>query len=55
MGPFDREVHDSFDRLFDTDRDGYMSASEEAMKYDFLSSFDRSSELDDEFENLDDD
>ena len=46
MGPFDREVNNSFDRMFDMNRDGYLSSSEETMKYDFLNSFDENSDSD---------
>ena len=46
MGPFDREVNNSFDGMFDMNRDGYLSSSEEAMKYDFLNSFDENSDFD---------
>ena len=48
MGPFDKKADNSFDRMFDMDRDGYLSASEEAMKYNFLDSFDSSSDDDDD-------
>ena len=51
MGPFDREVNNSFDKMFDRDRDGFLNASEEALKYEFLSSFDSSSDLDDDFDD----
>ena len=46
MGPFDREVNNSLDRMFDMNRDGYLSSSEETMKYDFLNSFDENSDSD---------
>lgn len=56
MGPFDREVNNSFDRMFDMNRDGYLSSSEEAMKYDFLNSFDddSDSDIDDDLDGFDD-
>ena len=42
MGPFDKEVNNSLDGMFDLNGDGFLSSSEEAMKYDFLNSFDDS-------------
>ena len=54
MGPFDKEVNNSLDGMFDMDGDGYLSSSEEAMKYDFLNSFDNSSDIDDDYNDYDD-
>lgn len=54
MGPFDKEVNNSLDDMFDMNGDGYLSSSEEAMKYDFLNSFDSPSDNDDDSDFLDD-
>ena len=55
MGPFDKKADNSFDRMFDINRDGYLDASEEAMKYDFLNSFDDSdSDTDDDLDDFGD-
>ena len=35
MGPFDKEANNPLDDMFDMNGDGYLSSSEEAMKYDF--------------------
>lgn len=43
MGFWDNEVNGSFDRMFDFNRDGRLSAAEEAFKYDFLNSFENDS------------
>ena len=56
MGPFDREVGNSFDGMFDMNRDGYLSPAEEALKFNFLDSFDKSSDSDNDFDDdFDDD
>ena len=54
MGPFDRKADNSLDRMFDMDRDGFLSSSEEALKYSFLDSFDDSdSDMDDDMDDFD--
>ena len=40
MGSFDKEANNPLDDMFDMNGDGYLSSSEEAMKYDFFNSFD---------------
>ena len=52
MGPFDRKVNNSLDGMFDLNRDGYLSESEEAVKFGFLSDFDKSDSSDD-FDDFD--
>ena len=53
MGPFDKEVNNSFDRMFDLNRDGFLDASEEAVKYEFLNSFDEPSTIEDDSDDFD--
>ena len=36
MGFFDRDVTNSFDKMFDLDRDGSLDAFEQAMQFDFI-------------------
>lgn len=36
MGFWDREVRDSFDAMFDFNRDGRLDVCEEAMQFDFI-------------------
>lgn len=36
MGFWDREVRDSFDEMFDYNRDGHLDSFEQAMQYDFF-------------------
>ena len=36
MGFFDREVRDSFDRMFDLNRDGALDPAEQAFQMDFI-------------------
>ena len=41
MGPFDRPVRGSFERMFDFDGDGRLDPGEEAMMYDYLEDEDK--------------
>lgn len=54
MGFWDREVENSFDSLFDMNRDGVLDAAEQAFQLDFLTreieEQDSSSEEDDELD-----
>lgn len=36
MGFWDRDVENSFDRMFDYNRDGHLDMFEQAMQYEFL-------------------
>ena len=36
MGPFDRPVRNSFEKMFDFNGDGKLDICEEAMMYDYL-------------------
>ena len=60
MGFFDHEVRDSFDSLFDLNRDGFLDAGEEAMQMEFImeniegdGSSDEDDDDDDDFDNDD--
>ena len=56
MGFWDREVRDSFDSLFDLNRDGMLDPAEQAFQIDFLTremEGDASEELDEDLD-LDD-
>jgi len=56
MGFWDREVRDSFDSLFDLNRDGMLDPAEQAFQLDFLTremEGDASEELDEDLD-LDD-
>lgn len=63
MGIFDREVRNSFDRMFDLNRDGVLDPIEQGLQIDFLSDesdeddkTDETDDLDfDELEELDED
>ena len=52
----DRDVMNSFDRLFDFDRDGTLNVMESTMQLEFLSEGERSSsfDLDDDDDDFDD-
>lgn len=51
MGFWDRDVENSFDKMFDFNRDGKLSPVEQGMQFDFI---DRMSREDDEEEDDDD-
>ena len=57
MGLFDNDVEDSFDSLFDMDRDGKLDSSEENLKMEFIDDCLKSDSGsdDDDFDEDDDD
>ena len=57
MGFFDREVRDSFDGLFDLNRDGVLDPAEQAFQMDFITrDMEEQNNIDDEDElDIDDD
>lgn len=64
MGFWDRDVENSFDRMFDYNRDGHLDMFEQAMQFEFLEDetrsmagdvVDDSDSFDDEFDYMDED
>ena len=55
MGFFDRDVKNSFDRLFDLNHDGVLSPGEQAFQMDFIMKEMESNDSDDDDEEDDDD
>lgn len=53
MGFSDRDVRDSFDEMFDFNRDGHLDAFEQAMQFDFLEEGIRSTNGNDDEEDDD--
>lgn len=51
MGFWNREVRDSFDEMFDFNRDGHLDSFEEAMKFEFIEESMKSGSSDDEDED----
>lgn len=64
MGFWDRDIENSFDRMFDYNRDGHLDMFEQAMQFEFLEDetrsmagdvVDDSDSFDDEFDYMDED
>lgn len=48
MGFWDRKVRDSFDEMFDLDRNGYLDPIEQAMQFDSIYKLDKVEESEEE-------
>ena len=51
MGFFEREVNNSFDEMFDINRDGILDATEISLQYSFIERMGREMQTEDDNEN----